>query len=105
MRKSRSIVAAAALFLGTALAGCGGLTVAGAPTLGLNLRTMDAGLQLTPTSCLNHYLGFGAPGINAAVLAGERMQQVAQYQARYNLASSDIRAEQAMSRLIAGRGC
>ncbi|MQA89831.1 MAG: hypothetical protein GEU90_06305 [Gemmatimonas sp.] len=91
----------------TALAGCGGVSV-GLPgtTTSFGVGSPISTLRLSPSNC---FLAAGAyghrVGMNAAAIAGERLQQVRQLQSRFNLASSDVRAKQARWRSIVEGGC
>lgn len=103
MKKKLLGIASGILIL--TLGGCGPVTFGGTSGLGLNIGTMNSGLMLAPPNCLALHSAFGSAGVNAGVLAGERMKQFNQYASHYSLASSDIRVEQALQKMIAGDGC
>jgi len=97
------VLAAAMLTLGA----CGPVTFALPGTsAGFSLGDPGSTLRFGPANCLLTGGAYGPRfGMNAAAIAGERMRIANQYAARFSLASSDIRAQQARWSAIAEGGC
>jgi hypothetical protein len=107
MKGMRRMSMVLALGAATTLAGCGGVSFALPGTsASLGLGSPGQTLRLGPSGCLLTGGAYGhRVGMNAAAVAGERMQMVQRQAAKFSLASSDVRAIRAGWQSIAAGGC
>jgi hypothetical protein len=107
MKKIKQLSVAVALGATTVLAGCGGISL-GLPgsTASFGVGSPISSLRVAPSSCLLTGGAYGHRlGMNAAAIAGERMQQIQRYSAKFGLYSSDVRVVREGWRSIAEGGC
>ncbi|MEX2583568.1 MAG: hypothetical protein WD766_09845 [Gemmatimonadota bacterium] len=107
MKRSIRFLTAFALCASAGFVGCAPVSI-GLPgtTASFGLGAPNQTFRISPSNCFLTGGAFGHSfGMNAAAVAGERMRQIAQIQSRFNLASSDIRAQQANWKSIVASGC
>ncbi len=98
MKRIQRALGAVVLAASVGFAGCSAVQ----PQFGIGMGPNP--LLLAP-ACVGAGSAYGAGGLNAAAIAGHRVQQVAQLQSRFSLASSDVRAQQSSWKQLVERGC